>query len=125
MATESASLYTFATGVVDRRGLSRVEVRRLSLAAQTQTNWVSRVLGRMSLRPGLKYVGGIAGNPDLATSPSVAGRAELFVVADGAGASRAAAAGSASIAVNAFAFPRGAADGSATIVIAVTGVGST
>jgi hypothetical protein len=124
MATESASLYTFATGVVDRRGLSRVEVRRLSLAAQTQTNWVSRVLGRMSLRPGLKYVGGIAGNPDLAPSASVAGRAELFMLADGAGAARAAAAGSASIAVGAHAFPRGAADGSAAIVVAATGVGS-
>lgn len=125
MPTESASLYTFATGVVDRRGLSRVEVRRLSLAAETQTNWLSRVLGRMSLRPGLQYVGGIAGNPDLATSPSVPARAELFVVADGVGAARAAAAGSASIAVSAFAFPRGAADGSASIVIAATGVGST
>lgn len=57
MATESTSVATFTAGVVDRTAQARVDVRRLALGAKTQTNWLSHVLGYMSLRPGLRYVG--------------------------------------------------------------------
>jgi hypothetical protein len=65
VAIEKQSLYIFNRGTVDRRALSHVDVRKLALAAQTQTNWMSRVVGHMSLRPGLEMIGGIAGNPTL------------------------------------------------------------
>ena len=65
MAVEKQSIYRFNHGAIDRRALSHVDVKKLALAAQTQTNWISRVIGHMSLRPGMEYIGGIAGNPTL------------------------------------------------------------
>jgi hypothetical protein len=65
MATERSSLYGFNHGIVDRRVLSHVESKRAAVSAQTQVNWISRVIGHMSLRPGLGLVGAIAGNPTL------------------------------------------------------------
>ncbi len=63
MASEKQSIYRFNYGAIDRRAMSHVDVKKLALAAQTQTNWMSRVIGHMSLRPGLGFVGEIAGNP--------------------------------------------------------------
>ena len=57
MARENQSLFTFNRGVVSRLGLARIDVKRLALAAQVQTNWMPRVLGPMSLRAGLGYLG--------------------------------------------------------------------
>jgi len=57
MARQVQSLYSLNRGVVSRYGLARADVKRLALAAQTQTNWMPRVLGPMMLRPGLKYLG--------------------------------------------------------------------
>lgn len=51
------TLYALNRGVVDRRGAARQDVKRLAMAAQTQTNWMPRVLGSMMLRPGLQYLG--------------------------------------------------------------------
>lgn len=56
------TLLALNRGVVSRLGLARSDVRRLALAAQTQTNWMPRVLGSMMLRAGLKYIGGIYTN---------------------------------------------------------------
>jgi hypothetical protein len=58
----SQSLFALNRGVVDRRGLARMDVKRLAMAAETQTNWVPRVLGSMMLRPGLQYIGATASN---------------------------------------------------------------
>jgi hypothetical protein len=58
----SQSLFALNRGVVDRRGLARMDVKRLAMAAETQTNWVPRVLGSMMLRPGFKYLGATASN---------------------------------------------------------------
>ena len=54
---EIVSLYALNRGVVSRLGLARTDVKRLALAAQKQTNWMPKVLGSMSLRPGLGYIG--------------------------------------------------------------------
>lgn len=61
MPTESSSVASFTAGVVDRTAQARVDVRRLALGAKTQTNWMSHVLGYMSLRPGLRYLGLVSG----------------------------------------------------------------
>jgi hypothetical protein len=58
----SQSLFALNRGVVDRRGLARMDVKRLAMAAQTQTNWMPRVLGSMMLRPGFQYIGATASN---------------------------------------------------------------
>ncbi len=62
MARAIPSLFSLNRGVVDRRGLARVDVKRLALAAQQQTNWMAKVLGPMMLRVGLGYLGGILNN---------------------------------------------------------------
>lgn len=59
---ENYSLASFNRGIVDRRGLARVDVRRIALAAEMQRNWKARVLGSMALRPGLKYIANTRSN---------------------------------------------------------------
>lgn len=51
------SIFTFNRGLVSRLGLGRVDIKRVALSAETMDNWMPRVLGSMSLRPGLKYLG--------------------------------------------------------------------
>lgn len=62
MARAIPSLFSLNRGVVDRRGLARADVKRLSMAAQLQTNWMAKVLGPMMLRPGFAYIGTILNN---------------------------------------------------------------
>lgn len=44
-------------GIVSRLGLARVDVKRIALSAETYNNYVAYVLGSMSIRPGLGYLG--------------------------------------------------------------------
>lgn len=62
MARENFSLYAFNRGVISRLGLSRVDLKRLAMGAETQTNWMPRVLGSAMLRPGLQYIGATLSN---------------------------------------------------------------
>lgn len=52
----------FNRGLVSPLGLARTDQKRVALGARTMVNWMPRVLGSMSFRPGLGYIGGIAGN---------------------------------------------------------------
>lgn len=52
----------FNRGRVSQYGIARVDVKRIAMAAETQTNWVPRVLGSMSLRPGMQYLGATKSN---------------------------------------------------------------
>lgn len=38
-------------------GLSRIDIKRTALSAETKNNWMPRVLGSMMLRPGMGYIG--------------------------------------------------------------------
>lgn len=55
-------LFAFNRGVVSPLGLARIDQKRVSLSAETMTNWIPRILGSMSLRPGLQYIGATASN---------------------------------------------------------------
>ncbi|MGE0151780.1 MAG: hypothetical protein AB7R90_04130 [Reyranellaceae bacterium] len=57
MSTQQFVLVTFNRGVVSPLALGRVDLERTRLSAETQTNWMPRALGSMSLRPGLRHVG--------------------------------------------------------------------
>lgn len=57
MASINAAILAFNRGIVDKRGLSRVDLPRLAWSAEIQKNWVPRSLGSMMLRPGLEYIG--------------------------------------------------------------------
>lgn len=56
------SLYSFNRGIVSRLGLGRADIRRIALSAEIQRNWMSRVLGSMTLRPGFGYLGATLSN---------------------------------------------------------------
>lgn len=57
MARPLISLLAFNRGLMSRLGLARADVKRTAMSAELMTNWMPRVLGSMSLRPGLKYIG--------------------------------------------------------------------
>lgn len=49
-------------GLVSRLGLARIDLKRLALSAEVMTNWIPRVLGSMSIRPGMAYIGATRSN---------------------------------------------------------------
>lgn len=55
-------LFTFNRGVVSPLALARVDQKRVAISAEEMTNWIPRVLGPMSLRPGLEYITNTLGN---------------------------------------------------------------
>ena len=62
MPRQEQVILAFNRGVVSRFGLARTDVKRIGLSAETQTNWMPRVLGSMSIRPGLGYLGATKSN---------------------------------------------------------------
>lgn len=58
MAIQNAPLLSFNRGLVSKLALARTDLKRMALSAEEQTNWMPRVLGSMSLRPGMQYIGG-------------------------------------------------------------------
>jgi len=50
------ALLAFNRGIVSDKALARADLKRMALSAETQTNWMPRTLGPMSLRPGLGYI---------------------------------------------------------------------
>lgn len=59
MARTRVARLAFNRGLVSRLGLARADIRRLAMAAETHINWMPRVLGSMSLRPGLQYLASV------------------------------------------------------------------
>lgn len=56
MAKQNVELLAFNRGRVSPLALARTDIKRIALSAETQTNFIPRVLGPMSLRPGWKYL---------------------------------------------------------------------
>lgn len=61
----------FNRGLISTKGMARADIARVAMASETQTNWIPRVLGSMSLRPGLQYIGATAGNNAVRSIPFV------------------------------------------------------
>lgn len=57
MARINSLTGNFNRGVVSDLALARIDIARIQLSSQTQTNWLPRTLGPMMLRPGLGYTG--------------------------------------------------------------------
>ena len=56
MATQEKKLLAFNRGVISSRGLARVDLKRMAMSAETQRNWMARVLGSMMIRPGFEFI---------------------------------------------------------------------
>ena len=52
----------FNRGLISPYGIARVDLKRMAWSAETMSNWMPRVLGAMSLRPGLGYIGATVAN---------------------------------------------------------------
>lgn len=60
MAMQDKKLLAFNRGVISKIGLARVDLDRMSMSAEKQTNFMPRVLGSMMLRPGLEYIDNVS-----------------------------------------------------------------
>lgn len=57
MSRGNVSIQAFNRGRISPLALARTDIERVALSAETQTNWMPRVLGSMMLRPGFEYIG--------------------------------------------------------------------
>ncbi len=57
MSRGNVSIQAFNRGRISPLALARTDIERVALSAETQTNWMPRVLGSMMLRPGLEHIG--------------------------------------------------------------------
>ena len=80
MASITNVLSAFNRGVISPLALARVDLKRTALSAETQTNWIPRVLGAMMLRPGLGYTGGTRSNAKAFHIPFVFANDDLAVI---------------------------------------------
>lgn len=71
MAKTRDILAVFNRGRVSKLAQARVDVARIALSADVQTNVMPRRLGPMQFRPGWEYLGGFASNNDGAYIPFV------------------------------------------------------
>ncbi len=62
MPRQFPAFLAFNRGIVSVLGLARTDIKRLAMSAQMQTNWLPRVLGPMTLRPGMKALSQTKGN---------------------------------------------------------------
>src|SRR5580700_11314404 len=62
MPQENSATLAFNRGVLSSLGLARVDLSRYRMAAATMNNWMARVLGSMTIRPGWGYLGNTASN---------------------------------------------------------------
>ena len=71
MGKDISTLYAFNRGMVSPLALARQDLKRMALSAETQTNWMPRVLGAMMLRPGTTYLQSTKDDAVSATLPFV------------------------------------------------------
>jgi hypothetical protein len=62
MPLQNAPVAKFNRGIVDDRALARVDIERIAISAEIQTNWIPRSLGSMTLRPGLEFLNATRNN---------------------------------------------------------------
>ena len=71
MSTTNSALAVFNRGIIDKRALGRVDIKRVAMAAESCVNWMPRSLGSMSPRPGLEYIDSTYNNAEPAHIPFV------------------------------------------------------
>lgn len=59
MGKTTASILAFNRGLVSPLGLARSDIQRIALSAEVCDNWIPRVLGSMTIRPGTQFIGNI------------------------------------------------------------------
>lgn len=73
-------LQSFAVGVQDKKHLPRVDLERMRLAAETQTNLLPLTSGPAFMRPGLQYISATASNAATWLRPFVFGATDAALM---------------------------------------------
>lgn len=80
MPTFQVLQHAMNVGVVDEDKLHRVDLERMRLAAQMQTNWVCDSVGRMFLRPGSTKIGSTPAGAQARIIPFVAAQSAAYIL---------------------------------------------
>lgn len=72
MGRQNVSLLSFNHGKISPQGLARTDLDRTKLSAEIQTNYIPKVLGPMTIRPGLGFIGSTYQNKKAFHIPFVA-----------------------------------------------------
>lgn len=80
MGMENVALVAFNRGIISKKGMARTDIKRTALSAEIQTNFVPRVLGSMSLRPGLQYLGSTKSNKRAFHLPFIFSRSDKALI---------------------------------------------
>lgn len=88
MAKQSVLFQAFNRGVISKLALARVDLARLALSAEEQTNWMPRMLGPMMLRPGTRYLGSTRNNLRAKLIPFIFSNSDMAMLEVTAGVMR-------------------------------------
>src|SRR5580698_6620788 len=88
MPQETSATLAFNRGVLSQLGLARVDLSRYRMAASQMTNWMARVLGSMTIRPGWGFLLNTAGNNQARTIPFIFGATDTARIEVTQGTSR-------------------------------------
>ncbi|MBP5143491.1 hypothetical protein [Pseudomonas chlororaphis] len=80
MPKQSVLFQAFNRGVISRLALARVDLQRLALSAEEQTNWMPRMLGPMMLRAGTAYLGTTRNNLRAKMIPFIFSNADTALI---------------------------------------------
>lgn len=77
---ENPVMLAFNRGVISPQGLARTDLKRTSLSAEQQDNFLPRTLGPMMLRPGLGYITSTDGNNQAKYVPFVFSKTDKALI---------------------------------------------
>jgi hypothetical protein len=80
MSLAHAPLAIFNRGIVDPRALARVDVKRVTMSAEQQTNFIPRSIGSMAMRPGMEYIDPTYNNSEARHLPFVFSSSDTAIV---------------------------------------------
>ena len=80
MADQDQLFYKLNSGEISQLVLARTDLEHLRMAAQSQVNWLPRVLGPMMLRPGTGFIGEIYNDQPTKIIPFIAAFADTALL---------------------------------------------
>ena len=80
MAWSEKLLLSVNRGVISSRGLARIDLERMAMSADIQSNFIPRVLGSMMLRPGMEFIDTSRSNNVARNMPFVFGEDDTALI---------------------------------------------
>jgi hypothetical protein len=73
-------ILAFNRGIISPLAQARIDIERVNLSSEIQTNWMPRVFGSMMLRPGLEYTGNTNQNLKAIHIPFIFSRDDTAII---------------------------------------------